>query len=69
MATQIDSIAIDGMKKADFEQLEEIFNHFERQGIYWGRKDYFNARQIRLSTWLRGINKTLEDKGTKIKCK
>jgi len=66
MATVFDSVSIKGMKKSDLEQLEKIFNDFEREDIYWGRKDYFNQRQIRLGLWIRGINKLLNDNDARI---
>ena len=67
MATQIDSIDIDGMKKADFEQLEEIFAYFKEKGVYWGRKDYFDARMVRLEGWLSDITLMLNNNDIKIK--
>ena len=67
MSIVIDSVSISGMRKADFEQLEEIFNYFERQGVYWGRRDYFDDRQIRIGIWIRGINMLLEHHDTRIK--
>ncbi len=64
---QIDDIDITGMKKSDFLQLEEIFDHFEREGVYWGRKDYFDKRQKRLRDWLRHTNLAIQHKGIVIK--
>ena len=67
MATTIDSLDITGMKKADFDQLESIFHHFKEEGIYWGRKDYFDARMVRLEGWLSDITLTLQNNDYKIK--
>ena len=55
------------MKKADFEQLQEIFNHFKEEEIYWGRKDYWDARMDRLETWLLSVNVYLEPTDIMIK--
>jgi len=61
MSTQIDSLDITGMKQSDFIQLEEIFKDSLNLGVYWGRKDYFDARNKRISSWLNRINHQLTD--------
>ena len=67
MAIQIDSLDISGMKKADFDQLEEIFLHFKEEGVYWGRKDYHDARMKRLEGWLSDITLFMQNNDVKIK--
>ena len=67
MATVLDSLNIKGMKKTDFEQMEEIFLHFKDLGIYWGRKEYFDNRMVRLEGWLSDINLELQNNDVKIK--
>ena len=65
MATQIDSVSIEGMKQADFIQLQEMFEYVIGEGISWGREDYWDARNRRLAEWLcETIESTI---GNKIK--
>ena len=67
MSNVIDCLDIKGMKKADFYQLEEIFLHFKEEGIYYGRKDYFDARMIRLERWLSDVTLELQNSSNIIK--
>jgi len=67
MSIVIDSLDITGMKKSDFEQLEEIFLHFKESGIYWGRADYFEQRMARLEQWLDMANEVLGESDVRIK--
>ena len=59
MATQIDSLGIDGMKHMDFVQLREIFNHVMQEDIRWDREDYWNDRNARLAKWIDEVNEQL----------
>ena len=52
MANQISDVSIVGMKQSDFIQLKEMFDHMMEDGTYWGRKDYWDDRNERLSQWL-----------------
>jgi hypothetical protein len=65
MATQIDSVDILGMKHADFAQLLSIFEHVMDEGIYWGRKDYWDDRNKRIEKWLNDV--IMQCDGNKIK--
>ena len=67
MSDVVDSLDITGMKKSDFEQLEEIFYHFKQEEIYWGRKDYWDKRMVRLEQWLSDSVLTLINNDTVIK--
>jgi len=67
MADVIDCLDIKGMKKSDFYQLEEIFLHFKEEGIYYGRKDYFDARMVRLERWLTDVTLELQNSSNIIK--
>lgn len=67
MATAIDSVSIRGMKYSDFEQLEEMYDHVKEEGVYWGRKDYWDSRIERLDRWFNQIRK--ETQGVIIKSK
>jgi len=60
MANITNEISIKGLKHIDLLQLEEIFHHFKDEGIYYGRKDYFDARMGRLEAWLRKTNDNLQ---------
>ncbi len=67
MSICIDSLDIRGMKKSDFDQLESIFLHFKEEGIYWGRKDYFDKRMKRIEGWLCDITLFMQNNDIKIK--
>ena len=59
--TQIDSLDITGMKKADFDQLYTMYLEARNDGIYYGRKDYWDKRIDRLDNWFRRIAGQIED--------
>ncbi len=69
MSNQIDSVSIDGLKKADVIQLGEIFYHFKETGVYWGRKDYWDKRMNRLELWLDSFESLISDNDVVIKDK
>ena len=56
-----DSVSITGMKRMDFIQLEEIFNHVMEEDVRWDRKDYWDARNKRIKEWLTNTNLRLLD--------
>ena len=66
MANVIDSISIKGMKHSDFAQLSEIFHHHKEDGTYWGRKDYWDERMVRLTKWLDAVETATRE--SKISC-
>ena len=66
MSTVIDSLPIHGMKSEDFNQLLEYLYAREREGWYYGRKDYFDARHERLKDWLEYWVEVLHKEGVKI---
>jgi len=61
MATQIDSLNINGMKQTDFMQLQNIFLNAIEDGSYYGRKDWWDERNSRLEKWLNEVNELLID--------
>ncbi len=67
MSSQIDSVSIEGLKKADVYQLREIFYDFKESGVYWGRKDYWDKRMKRLEIWLDSFEHLVSEKDVIIK--
>lgn len=66
MSITINSLDITGMKKADFIQLQQIFNHIMEEDIRWDREDYWNSRNERLSKWLNKVVERICDNDIKI---
>ncbi len=48
MATTFESIHLDGIRKADLQQLETYIYHVEEEEVYWGNKKQFDERHKRI---------------------
>ena len=61
----VDSVSIINMKQTDFIQLREMFEYVMKDGIRWGRKDWWDDRNKRISDWLDKINEELINQNIK----
>lgn len=53
MATVFDEINIRGLRKTHLEQLYSYLEWAERDGTYYGNKEQFIKRHIKLKRWLK----------------
>ena len=66
-AIYVDSVSIKGMKRTDFDLLQNIFYDFKEKGVYWGRKDYFDKNMKSLEDFVNRCSSTTNERRIKEK--
>jgi len=54
-------IEIEGLRKTHYQHLKDVLNHITEEGVYWGRKDYFDKRTMDLNIVLDNIIQVFEE--------
>jgi len=66
MAIVFDNVSITGLRATHFEQLIELLEEREEEGIYYGNKEQYMKRHKEIKAWLSGIVLTARDSDFKI---
>jgi hypothetical protein len=66
MATIIDSVSIEGLRKTHLHQLDAYIGWAEEHGIYYGPKDQFVKRHNDLRKWMDSVLEWIDDPNVKI---
>lgn len=65
--TVIDSISIEGLRRAHFTQLYSYLEARDREEWYYGNRDQFERRHRELLDWIEGVIVYLSQDDVRIK--